>query len=90
MEHLITVLREHYKISRDWNGKRYLGLDLDWEYDNRKVHLSMMAYVADALTRFRHNHPRKPQNQPYLDIRPNYGAKAQYVKAADMSPPFSI
>ena len=48
VEHLMTVLRDHYKISHNWRGKRYLGIDLDWEYDHRKVHLSMMSYVTDV------------------------------------------
>ena len=38
----MTVLRETYKISSDWKVKKYLGLDLDWYYDNRKVNLSMI------------------------------------------------
>ena len=54
----MTFLREHYKLSSDWKGKHYLGLDLDWDYENRKVHLSMMGYVAEALTLFCHKHPR--------------------------------
>ena len=41
-EHLMTVLRDHCKISSDWKGKRYLGMDLDWDYENCKVHLSML------------------------------------------------
>ena len=75
----MTVLREHYKISHDWKGKRYLGLDIDWDYDNRKVQLSIMAYVTDVLTRFGHNHPCKPQHQPYPHISPIHGVKAQYT-----------
>ena len=54
-EHLMSVLREHYKISHDWKGKRQLVIDLDWEYGHCKVHLSVMWYVTDALTIFQHN-----------------------------------
>ena len=31
-KHTMFVLRELYTILHDWNGKRYLGIDLDWEY----------------------------------------------------------
>ena len=31
-EHLLAVLKASYKISNDWSGKRYLGIDLDWEF----------------------------------------------------------
>ena len=47
----------------------------------------MLWYVTEALTRFRHKHPRKPQDQPYPHIKPNYGAKDQYAEATDDSPP---
>ena len=56
-------------------GKNYLGLDLDWYYRHRKVNLSMLSYVTDALTRFQHSNPRNLQHQPYPHIRPNYGAR---------------
>ena len=39
----------------------------------------MLGYVADAITRFRHKHPRKPQDKPYPNIKPQYGTKAQYA-----------
>ena len=89
VEHLMAVLQEHYKLSSDWKGKKYLVLDLDWDYKNRTVHLSMLGCVAEALTRFCHKHPRKPQDQPYPHIKPNYGAKSQYDEAIDDSPPLS-
>ena len=81
----MTVLQEHYKISKDWTGSRYLSLDLDWDYTKRKVHLSMLTYVTAALKRFNHAQPRKPQDQPYPHVKPIYGAKAQYAKDAIMS-----
>ena len=56
-EHLMSVLRESYKISHDWKGRKYSGLDLYWDYIHRKVHLSMLSYVTYTLTRFRHNNP---------------------------------
>ena len=27
--HLIAILEEHYTISQDWNGARYIGIDID-------------------------------------------------------------
>ena len=50
----------------------------------------MLAYVIDVLTRFRHNNPQKPQHQPHPHNNPNYGAKAQYAEAEDVSTPLSI
>ena len=59
-QHLMTVLEHHYTISYDWTSKQYLCLDLDWEYDDRKFHLSMLKYVKEALVRFNHSIPRRP------------------------------
>ena len=44
-QHLMVVLEEHYTISHDWKGKLYLGIDLDWDYARREVHLSILLYV---------------------------------------------
>ncbi len=41
-EHLLQVLQMHYKCSQDWDGKKYLGMDIDWDYDQRKVHVLML------------------------------------------------
>jgi len=47
----------------------------------------MPGYIEDALFRFGHEPPIKPQMQLYPDTIPTYGAKIQYAKAADTSPP---
>ena len=61
----MTVLSSHYTISSDWTGSRYLDIDLDWDYEKRKFHLSMLSYVQDALTRFHSSFPQNPQHQPF-------------------------
>eukprot|EP00804_Cyclotella_cryptica_P024119 CCRYP_007336-RA/>CCRYP_007336-RA protein AED:0.15 eAED:0.19 QI:0/0/0/1/0.33/0.25/4/0/962 len=43
-EHLINTLTGHYDISTDWDGWRYIGLTLQWDYRNRTVRLSMPGY----------------------------------------------
>ena len=42
-DHLMSALQAHYKISSDWSGKRYLVFDLDWDYAQRKFHLSVLS-----------------------------------------------
>jgi hypothetical protein len=86
VEHLMSVLKEDYEIDTDWEGTRYLGLTLDWDYSNREVHLSMPGYIETTLIRFGHEPPDKPQLQPYPHTIPTYGATVQYAKAADTSP----
>ena len=53
-DHLMAILQEHYTISHDWSGSRYLGMNIDWDYARREVHLSMLSYAQDTLKRFHH------------------------------------
>jgi hypothetical protein len=47
----------------------------------------MPGYVKKALTRFKQPTPAKPQHQPYPHVKPTYGAKVQFAKEEDASPP---
>ena len=85
-EHLINVLKEHYQITTDWSGAKYLGLDLDWDYAKREVHLSMWGYIRKALIQFKHARPKRNQNQPYPHVPVKYGEKIQYTEPDDDSP----
>jgi hypothetical protein len=73
-DHLVSVLQEEYEIDIDWEGTRYIGLTLDWDYSQRKVHLSMPGYITKALTRFAHKTPSRPQHQPHPHVEKTYGA----------------
>jgi hypothetical protein len=65
-----------------WNG-------IDWDYINKNVHVSMLDYVPEALIRFQHAPPTKPQHQPYPHIKPMYSATKQYAETIITSPPLS-
>jgi hypothetical protein len=83
--HLIKILNEHYEVEEDWEGRRYLGITLDWDYKKREVYLSMPEYVERALVRFDHPTPDKPQHQPHQHTIPTYGTTIQYAKPEDTS-----
>ncbi len=84
--HLINILKQNYEIAEDWTGSKYIGITFDWDYANRRVHLSMPGYVSKALQRFAHEQPHKRQNSPHPHVATQYGAKAQYVKLDEPSP----
>jgi hypothetical protein len=54
---VLRVLNSHYKCSQDWDGKQYLGMDIDWDYIGKQVHVSMLDYIPEALARFQHKAP---------------------------------
>ena len=64
-EHLKKVLEEGYEVSTDWNGSKYIRLTLDWEYEGRKVHVSLDGYVERSAKDLGHEPPRKRQTSPW-------------------------
>ena len=64
--HLLTAVQANYDTTVDWSGKLYCGLDLDWDYDNATVLVSMKGYVERALKRFNHvPSSSRPQHAPH-------------------------
>ena len=64
-EHLAKVLKKYHTISEDWKAKKFVGIDLEWNYaktfSDRSCRLSMNNYIADLLFKLKHPNPRKPQ-----------------------------
>jgi hypothetical protein len=44
-QHLFKTICKYYKCSYEWEGERYCGLTINWDYLGRKVHLLMPEYV---------------------------------------------
>jgi hypothetical protein len=87
LEHLLSTIRKYFKCSVDMEGKNYLGLTLDWNYEKRYVDISMPGYVPAARLKFQHPMPKKPQYAPHPWKAPVYGQKIQYTAKPDTSPP---
>ena len=45
LNHLIDSLKKYYNVKVDLDGKEYLKIELDWEYNKGLVHLSMAPYL---------------------------------------------
>ena len=85
LDHLINTLKRYYDVSVDLDGKEFVKIELDWDYDKREVHLSMEPYLRKALHQFDNVVPKKRQDSPYPHIEPKYGAKQQFAEY-DTSP----
>jgi hypothetical protein len=84
-EHLLAALSDNYKISVDWDGKKYCGLVIDWNYPKNYVDISMPGYIPSALDRLQHRRPATPQFAPHQWTRSAYGQKLQ-MAPIDESP----
>jgi hypothetical protein len=85
-KNLMTTLNELYKVSEDWEGARYCGLTLTWDYAKRTCDISMPGYIERALQRFSHPAPNRAQHSPHVWQKPSFGAKIQYTPDPDNSP----
>ena len=83
--HLKHTLEENYTVTTEWDGKRYIGITLDWDYTRRQVHLSMPGYAGKALKQFGHTLQKK-QDQPYPSTPIKYEAKKQYATQQSTAP----
>ena len=83
-DHLINILKEHYEVAEDWEGTKYCGITMDWDYIKRQVYLSMPGYCYEAPIRFCQN-LCKIMDQPHKHALLVYRAKIQYAKSEDKS-----
>ena len=66
VNHLMNALKETYTVTEDWEGERYIGIHLRWEYNNKKVHLERPGYVQEGLQQFNNEPPKFRQDSPYI------------------------
>jgi len=87
-QHLVNILKADYKITEDWEGEKYIGIDLEWDYTKRQVHLHMPDYIRKALEELGYTLPERGRRQdsPHPHIPPKYGAKQQFAAGPDKSP----
>ena len=85
-EHLVSTIKADYECTVEWEGKRFIGLTLDWDYAGGEVHISMPGYIDEALAELDHPRPKKKQHSPFPYTAPKYGEKVQYAKDEDKSP----
>ena len=71
LNHLHDSLKQYYDVKLDTEGKEYVKINLDWDYKNKKVHLSMIPYLEKALRQFDNVIPTKQQQSPYPHVKPN-------------------
>jgi hypothetical protein len=88
-EHLLKVLKMDYTSTEDGTGTKYLGLTIEWDYENGQVHIWMPVYIKITLLQFNHETPKNIQNSPHPHTIPTYGTKNQYTDQPDNSPKLS-
>ena len=70
----------------DLSGSKYIGITLDWDYQNGTFEISVPDFVKKALHKLQHPMPSKPQHAPATAAPIEYGAKKQTSVPEDTSP----
>jgi hypothetical protein len=86
-DHLLQALSEDYKVTTDWTGSKFAGIDLAWDYKKRTCRLTMNGYIDEVLLKYNHKRPTKPQHAPHAHREIVFGAKLQLAPDDDTSPP---
>ena len=67
--HLLKTLEKNYEITTDWEGTKFSGIELSWNYhahhDDRTCRISMKGYIDKVLLKYNHPFPKKPQLSPH-------------------------
>ena len=64
-DHLAKILKQYHNISEDWEGKKFAGIDLNWNYKKRTCRATMDGYILDLRTKYGHPAPEKPHYSPH-------------------------
>ena len=85
-DHLIDCIREKYPFKVDWDAQQYIGINLEFNYTDRWVKMSMKGYVKQALQEFQHLHDKRHYNAPSHMPKTAYGQRIQYVQHDESDP----
>jgi hypothetical protein len=71
----------------DLEAEFFLGITINWDYNNRTAKLSMPGYVNEALLEFQHEGTNEIKfNSPSPYKPPVYGKKQQVAKVDETNP----
>ena len=58
-DHLSMILKKYHNIAEDWEGKKYAGIDLKWDYEKSTCRATMYGYILDLRNKYQHMNPKK-------------------------------
>ena len=77
VDHLIACIKEKYKLTEDWSGDLYCGINLKWDYTARTLEILLPGYIKRQLEKYTHIIAAKPQHCLYTPEPKKYGSEAQ-------------
>ena len=84
-QHLIQVLQHSYSITINKTGSNFCGLQLDWNYQEHWVDISMPQYIGIFLAKLEHAAPSRQKHAPHRWVPNIYGSKVHMTQNEDTS-----
>ena len=66
-------------------GDKFAGIDIKWDYVNKRCCISMPGYIENLLIKIKHPKPHKSRLSPHACMPISYGATSQLTPKADNS-----
>ena len=85
IDHFIHTLTALYQVKVNWEGSKYLGMDININRTKRHVTLTMPGYIQKLLLRVRPN-GIKGASTPAIYAPPNYAIPGAQKATIDDSP----
>ena len=87
LDHLINSLKQYYDVSVVMEGKEYVKIELDWDNEQGKVHLSMKPYLLKTLRQFDNLIPTKKQDSPPTHMFHQNMERSSNLQSTTIPPP---
>ena len=70
--HLLNTLEQNYDITTDWEGTKFSGIDLAWDYSarhaNQTCRIPINGYIAKVFLKYGQPSQKKPQISPHKHL----------------------
>ncbi len=85
VNHLISSIKKFYSLTKYWMGNLYCGIQLNWDYENWTLDLSMSGYIKKKIQEYGHIISKKAQTCTYSPEPKRHGTEAQTPLPPDAS-----
>ncbi len=89
VDHLISSIKQTYKLTKDWTGNLYCSIMLEWDYVNHTVAISMPGYIK-KMQEYKHVMAKRLQTCPYSPEPKQFVTEAQAPLPPNNSPQINV
>ena len=89
LQHLKNAINEKYITTFNHTGSLYCSLQINCNYDEHHVEISMHGYIKHSLAQFNAANPKRPHHSPCAHIRLDCIEPIKYTNPPETLAPLS-